>query len=91
MRCNVTALTLTVGLFSAAAILIVALANLIWPGYGRACLDVAASIYPGYRPGSGVGSVITVTLYAFVDGVIAGAVFGWLYNLLAHQRPGGAA
>jgi hypothetical protein len=91
MRCNVTALTLTVGLFCAAAILIVALANLIWPGYGRAFLDVAASIYPGYHPGSGVGSVITGTLYGLVDGAIAGAVFGWLYNLLARQRPGGAA
>ena len=91
MRCNVTALTLTVGLFWAAAIFIVALANLIWPGYGRAFLDVAASIYPGYHPGSGVGSVITGTLYGLVDGAIAGAVFGWLYNLLAHQRPGGAA
>jgi hypothetical protein len=91
MRCNVTALTLTVGLFCAATMLIVALANLIWPGYGRAFLDVAASIYPGYRPGSGAGSVITGTLYGLVDGAIAGAVFGWLYNLLAHQRPGGAA
>ena len=91
MRCNVTALTLTVGLFWAAAIFIVALAILIWPVYGRAFLDVAASIYPGYHPGSGVGSVITGTLYGLVDGAIAGAVFGWLYNLLAHQRPGGAA
>jgi len=91
MRLDVTALTLTVGLFWGVAILIVGLANLIWPGYGRAFLDVAASIYPGYHPGSGVGSVITGTLYGLVDGAIAGAVFGWLYNLLAHQRPGGAA
>ena len=91
MRFNVTALTLTVGLFWGAAFLIVASANLIWPGYGRAFLDLAASIYPGYRPGSGVGSVITGTLYGLVDGAIAGAVFGWLYNLLAHQRSGAVA
>lgn len=91
MKCNVTALALTAGLFSGAAILMVALANLIWPGYGRAFLDVAASIYPGYHPGSGAGSVITGTLYGLVDGAIAGAVFGWLYNLLVHQRPGGGA
>ena len=91
MRLDVTALTLTVGLFWGVAILIVGLANLIWPGYGRAFLDVAASIYPGYHPGSGAGSVITGTLYAMVDGAIGGAVFGWLYNLFAHQRPGGAA
>ena len=91
MRCNVTALTLTVGLFWGGLILIVALANLIWPDYGRAFLDVTASIYPGYRPGSGGGSVITGSLYGLVDGAIAGAVLGWLYNVLARQRPGGAA
>jgi hypothetical protein len=82
---------MTSGLFWGSAILIVALANLIWPSYGRTFLDLTASIYPGYHPGSGVGSAITGTLYGLVDGAIAGAVFGWLYNLLARQRPGGGA
>jgi hypothetical protein len=91
MRFNVITLGLTVGLFCGASMLIVASANLIWPGYGRAFLDLAASLYPGYRPGSGAGSVITGTLYALVDGAIGGAVFGWLYNLLAPRRPGDAA
>lgn len=91
MRLNITALTLTAGLFWGGAILIVALANLIWPGYGRTFLDLAASIYPGYRPGTGIGSVITGTLYGLVDGAIGGAIFGWLYNLLTRQRPGPAA
>jgi hypothetical protein len=87
MRFDITALALTVGLFWGAAILIVASANLIWPSYGRAFLDLAASIYPGYRAGAGLGSVITGTLYGLVDGAIAGAVFGWLYNSLAKRRP----
>ena len=91
MRFDVTALSLTVGLFWGAAILIVASANLIWPSYGRAFLDLAASIYPGYHPGPAIGSVITGTLYGLVDGAIAGAVFGWFYNLLSRQLPGGAA
>ena len=91
MRFNVTALSLTVGLFWGVAIFIVASANLIWPSYGRAFLDLAASIYPGYHPGPAVGSVVTGTLYGLVDGAIAGAVFGWLYNLLSRQFPGGAA
>ena len=86
MRFNVTSLAVTAGLFWGSALLVVALANLIWPGYGRAFLDLAASVYPGYRPGSGLGSVITATLYALVDGAIAGAIFGWLYNLLARPR-----
>jgi hypothetical protein len=89
MRCNVTALTMTGGLFWGAAILIVGCANLISPGYGRAFLDVAASIYPGYHPGSGSGSVITGALYGLVDGAIGGAVFGWLYNLFEHRRASG--
>ena len=91
MRFNVTALALTVGLFCGVSVLVVASVNLIWPVYGRAFLELAASLYPGYRPGSGVGSVITGTLYALVDGTIAGAVFGWLHNLFARQRTGAAA
>jgi len=91
MKLNVMALTLTVGLFCGAAIFIVASANLIWPSYGRTFLDVAASVYPGYHPFSGIGSVIKGTVYAFVDGAISGAFFGWLYNLLARRHSGSAA
>lgn len=83
MKLDIKALALSGGIFWGAAILLTALANLIWPDYGRAFLDLAASLYPGYRPGSGVGSVVTGTLYGLVDGAIAGAVLAWLYNLLA--------
>ncbi len=91
MRFNVTALSLTVGLFSGVAILIVASANLIWPGYGHAFLQLVASIYPGYHAGTTGGQVITGTLYGFVDGAIGGVLFGWLYNLLSRQFSAGAA
>ena len=91
MRFNVTALFLTSGLIWGAAILIVASANLIWPSYGLAFLELTASVYPGYHPGADIGSVITGTLYGLVDGAIAGAVFGWLYNLLSRRFTGGAA
>ncbi len=91
MRCNITALTLTAGLLWGGAVLVVALANLMWPGYGLAFLDVIASIYPGYHPGAGAGSVITATLYGLADGAAGGAVFGWLYNLLTRPRLGGTA
>src|SRR6267378_4286656 len=50
MRFNAIALSATVALFWGAAILVVASANLIWPTYGRAFLELAASIYPGYHP-----------------------------------------
>ncbi len=83
MKFNLKAIALAGGLLWSSAILLVATANLIWPEYGRAFLDVTASIYPGYQPGTGAGSVITGGLYGLVDGAIAGALFGWLYNLLS--------
>ena len=83
MRINVIALSVTAALFWGAAIFIVACANWIWPSYGGAFLELAASIYPGYDPGPGIGPIITGTLYGLVDGAIAGAVFGWLYNFLS--------
>ena len=86
MRFRVISLALTLGMFWGAAILMVAVANLIWPNYGRAFLDLAASLYPGYHAGSGPASVITVTLYGLVDGAVGGAVFGWLYNFVAHRH-----
>jgi hypothetical protein len=88
MRINSVALGATAALIWGAAILFVASANLIWPPYGRAFLDLVASIYPGYHPGPGAGSVITGTLYGMVDAGIGGAVFGGLYNLLARRIAG---
>jgi len=83
MKLNTTALALTSGLIWGGAVLAVGAANLVWPEYGRAFLDLAASVYPGYHPGTGAGSVISGALYGLVDGAIAGLLFGWLYNLLA--------
>lgn len=91
MKLHVTALALTAGLLWSGVILVVGLANMAWPDYGRAFLDLMASIYPGYHPGSGVGSVIKATLYGLVDGAIGGAIFAWLYNLLVPRHPGGTA
>ena len=67
IRFNIAALALAAGLFWGAAILIVSAANLLWPGYGRLFLDLAGSIYPGYRPGGGPSSVIVGTFYGLVD------------------------
>ena len=61
------------------------LANLIWPGYGQAFLDVMASLYPGYTATASFGQVIIGALYGIFDGAVAGAVFAWLYNLCASR------
>ncbi len=83
MRFKLVAFSLTVGIIWGSAILLVAAANMIWPGYGQLFLELTASIYPGYQPGTGIGSVITGSVYGLVDGTIGGALFAWLYNLLA--------
>jgi hypothetical protein len=83
MRFNLTALSATAGLIWGGAILLVALANLVWPSYGRAFLELLASIYPGYGAGSTFGQAIIGSLYGLVDGAIGGFIFGWLYNFLS--------
>jgi hypothetical protein len=62
---------------------IVGLANLVWPPYGEAWLQLGQSLYPGYGGPAGIGSVIVVTLYALLDGAVVGAVFAWLHNRFA--------
>lgn len=89
MRLDIKALGITAALLWGGAVLLVAIANQIWPPYGQAFLEWLASFYPGYRPGPGAGPVITATLYAVVDGGIGGAVFAWLYNLLAARGASG--
>ena len=86
MKINTAALALTAGLFWGASVLIVAIANLVWPDYGREFLGLLASIYPGYRPGYGLASLGAGAGYALVDGAVAGTIFGWLYNLLAGRQ-----
>ena len=85
MRFHVTALALTAGLFWGNSILLVGAASLVWTNYGHAFLEFAASIYPGYHPSSGVGSVIAGTVYGLVDGAIGGAIFALIYNLFANR------
>ncbi len=81
MRMDIKALSLTVAIVWGGSILLIGLANLIWTTYGVAFLEVAASIYPGYRGSSSFGQVIVGTLYGLVDGFIGGLIIGGLYNL----------
>jgi hypothetical protein len=83
MRLNISAVGMAFGVLWGGSILVVGVAHLIWPSYGQAFLQLCASIYPGYTPGTGIGSVVTGTIYGLVDGAFGGAVFAWLYNLFA--------
>jgi hypothetical protein len=83
MSLNLKALAITSGILWGACCLLVGLLNLIFPSYGVALLELSGSVYPGYGGPGGFGSVIILTLYAVVDGAVAGAIFAWLYNLVA--------
>jgi hypothetical protein len=87
MQLNIKAMSMAFGLMWSVAILFVAVANLIWPGYGQAFLEWCASIYPGFRPGTGIGSVAIGTIYGLIDGTIGAAVLAWLYNFFAARQP----
>ena len=86
MKLNLKALTSAFAILWAGVVFIVGAVNLIWPGYGKAFLLMLASIYPGYKASGLFGDMIAGSLYALVDGAIAGLVLGWLYNLFARQR-----
>ncbi len=83
MKFDIKALALTVAILWGAIALLMALANLIWSGYGHDFLVMLSSWYPGYNADRSISEAIIVTLYAIVDGLVGGAIFGWLYNALA--------
>ena len=83
MRLSIKGLALASGILWGMAMLGMGLANLIWANYGQQFLQMMASAYPGYHATRSIAEVIVGTLYGFVDGFIAGAVFAWLYNQFA--------
>ena len=90
MRLSLKGLAFSFGILWGGCVFLVGLGNLMWPEYGAAFLDLARSIYPGYAHTSGLWGVIVGTLYASVDGAIAGLIFGWLYNKFRREDPGPA-
>lgn len=84
MKLSVKGMAITLALvWGVLAMFLTSLANLIWPDYGKAFLEVMASVYPGYTAGISLGQVIVGTLYGIVDGAVGGAIFAWLYNRFA--------
>ena len=81
MKLSVKAFALTAAVIWGLAMLLVGIANLIWPAYGIEFLEVVSSIYPGYETGTGTTGVVISTIYGVVDAGIAGLIFAWLYNL----------
>ena len=87
MRLDVKAATCAGSALWGLAVLLVGLLNLASPAYGVAFLQGIASVYPGYHATATLGSVLTGTGYALLDGAIGGWLFAWLYNRLAGRQP----
>jgi len=83
MKVSTKGLAMASGILWGVAMLVMGLANLIWASYGQQFLQTMSSVYPGYHATRSVAEVIVGTLYGFVDGLIGGAVFAWLYNRFA--------
>ncbi|MGB8060804.1 MAG: bacteriophage holin [Candidatus Sulfotelmatobacter sp.] len=86
MKLSIKGLALASGILWGVSMLGMGLANLIWSGYSQQFLQTVASVYPGYHATRSIAEIIVGTLYGAVDGLIAGAVFAWLYNQFA--KPG---
>ncbi len=86
MRLDVKATTFVGSALWGLSVLLVGLLNLAFPTYGVAFLQVVASVYPGYHATATLGSVLTGTGYALLDGALGGWLFAWLYNRLAGRQ-----
>jgi len=87
MKFDVKALALACGILWGACVLLVALANLAPCGYGQHFLELLSSIYFGYHATHSFWQIVLVTVYAFLDGLIGGLIFGWLYNCFVKAKP----
>jgi hypothetical protein len=78
-KLSVKGLSLTMALLWGVGTLIVGIGAIY--GWGQGWVDTMGSIYIGYAatwPGAFIGLA-----WAFVDGLIGGAVLAWLYNKIA--------
>jgi hypothetical protein len=84
---SIKALSTTFAVLSALGVLIVGLVNLSRPEYGSALLALLSSVYPGYDGGPALKSVLVLACYAAFDGLLIGALFAIIYNLvLGHKQ-----
>jgi len=50
-------------------------------GWGVALVDALGSFYIGY--GASIVGAIIGAIWAFVDGLVAGVIIAWIYNVIA--------
>lgn len=83
MKLNVKAFALTCGLVWGLGVLLLTWWIIAFEGT-TAEVPFLGQIYRGYNI-SPLGSIIGL-IWAFADGAIGGAIFAWLYNLIAGRK-----
>jgi len=73
------ALGIAVGVVWAAYVFLAAIFAMF--GWGVAMVEMIASFYLGY--GASILGAIVGAVWAFVDGLVCGAVIAWIYNMVA--------
>jgi hypothetical protein len=86
MRLNVKAFGLTCGLLWGLGVFFLTWWIIAFDGATRQ-MTILGHVYRGYTV-SPLGSLVGL-VWAFPDGLIGGAVFAWLYNILADRLSGG--
>ena len=82
MKLNVKAFALTAGLLWGFGLLFITWWIIIFEG-ASGDVTIIGRVYKGYNISIG-GSLIGF-IWAFVDGIIGGAVFAWLYNTISSR------
>jgi hypothetical protein len=80
MRLSVKGLAWAAAFGSAILVAVVGVLNMLFPGYGADYLRFLTGFYPGYKASGAIVDLIIGVVYAFVDGLICGLIFAWLYN-----------
>jgi len=81
MKLKPLALGIALGIVWGGALFFTTLLS-VFTGYGKLFLEaLPQSIYPGYSI-SLVGSLLGL-IYGFLDGLVCGALIGWIYNKIA--------
>jgi len=84
MRVSLKAITLSSAILWGFAMLFVGFIHLAAPSYGGEFLRMMSSVYPGADTAPTLGRVLLGIVYGFVDGAIAGCLFGLLYRAFTH-------
>jgi len=82
MKLNIKAFSLTCGLFAGLGLFLLTWWIILFDG-STTGLTFIGRIYRGYSI-SMTGSFIGLA-WGFIDGLISGAIFAWLYNFLADR------